>query len=227
VARDAAGGVGGANDRSARSARAAAHDPYATVMSPLARRADVVSQDAVLFSFLFGPLRRQSTPNTDEIKECGETTYENHEHRKHHLLDPPRGLARDRPAVWVMPDARGPGRLFASHWEPDGRQRKSTSSLEIRWMARCCSLSSTPRCLGLTWGRVDRSRGVVRLERTKSGRLREVPLGLNADAVLARRWTNGAMGYCSGRASGTRSAAHRRPRWPRPASRASGSGLDS
>jgi hypothetical protein len=136
VAREAAGGVGGANDRSARSARAAAHDPDATVMSPSPRRADVVSQDAVLFSFLFGPLRRQSTPNTDEIKECGESTYENHEHRKHHLLDPPRGLADDRPAVWVMPDARGPGRLFASHWEPDGRQRKSTSSLEIRWMAR-------------------------------------------------------------------------------------------
>jgi hypothetical protein len=61
--------------------RAAAHDPDATVMSPSARRADVVSQDAVLFSFLFGPLRRQSTTNTDEIKECGESTYENHEHR--------------------------------------------------------------------------------------------------------------------------------------------------
>ena len=58
-------------------------------MSLSARRADVVSQDAVLFSFLFGPLRRQSTPNTDEIKECGKSTYENHEHRKHHRLDPP------------------------------------------------------------------------------------------------------------------------------------------
>jgi len=122
VARDAAGGVGRRYDRSARSARAAAHDPDATVMSPSPRRADVVSQDAVLFSFLFGPLRGQSTPNTDEIKECGESTYENHEHRKHHLLDPPRGLAGDRPAVWVMPDARRPGRLFASHWEPDGRR---------------------------------------------------------------------------------------------------------
>src|SRR4029453_14724875 len=76
-------------DRCGGSARAAAHDPDATVMSPSARRADVVSQDAVLFSFLFGPLRRQSTPNTDEIKECGESTYENHEHRKNNLLDPP------------------------------------------------------------------------------------------------------------------------------------------
>jgi hypothetical protein len=67
------------------------------VMSPSARRTDVVSQDAVLFSFLFGPLRRQSTPNTDEIKECGKSTYENHEHRKHHLLDPPCVLAGNRP----------------------------------------------------------------------------------------------------------------------------------
>jgi len=97
--------------------RAGAHASDATVMSQSPRR-DVVSQDAVLFSFLFGPLRRQSTPNTNEIEECGESTYENHEHRKHHLLDPPRGLAGDRPAVWVMPDARRPGRLFASHWSP-------------------------------------------------------------------------------------------------------------
>jgi integrase len=39
---------------------------------------------------------------------------------------------------------------------------------------------------------------VVRLELTKSGRRREVPLGLNADAVLARRWTDGAKGYVFG-----------------------------
>jgi integrase len=36
---------------------------------------------------------------------------------------------------------------------------------------------------------------VVRLELTKSGRRREVPLGLNADAVLASRWTDGTKGY--------------------------------
>ena len=41
--------------------------------------------------------------------------------------------------------------------------------------------------LGLTWDRVDRARGVIRLELTKSGRRREVPLSSNADAVLARR----------------------------------------
>ena len=44
-------------------------------------RPDVVSQDAVLFSFLFGSLGRQSTPNADEIEECRESTYDNHEHR--------------------------------------------------------------------------------------------------------------------------------------------------
>lgn len=52
--------------------------------------------------------------------------------------------------------------------------------------------------LGLTWDRVDRSRGVIRLELTKSGRRREVPLSSNADAVLARRWTAGAVGYVFG-----------------------------
>jgi integrase len=52
--------------------------------------------------------------------------------------------------------------------------------------------------LGLTWDRVDRARGVIRLELTKSGRRREVPLSSNADAVLARRWTEGAKGYVFG-----------------------------
>jgi integrase len=41
--------------------------------------------------------------------------------------------------------------------------------------------------LGLTWDRVDRSRGVIRLEVTKSGRRREVPFGTKVDEVLARR----------------------------------------
>jgi integrase len=41
--------------------------------------------------------------------------------------------------------------------------------------------------LELTWGRVDRARGVVLLEITKSGRRREVPLNSPADATLARR----------------------------------------
>jgi len=41
--------------------------------------------------------------------------------------------------------------------------------------------------LGLTWEHVDRARGVVLLDITKSGRRREVPLNSRADAVLARR----------------------------------------
>jgi integrase len=45
--------------------------------------------------------------------------------------------------------------------------------------------------LGLTWSRVDRSRGVVLLEVTKSGRRREVPLNGPADAFLVRRGGRG------------------------------------
>jgi integrase len=41
--------------------------------------------------------------------------------------------------------------------------------------------------LGLTWERVDRSRGVIRLEITKSGKRREVPFGRAVDDVFARR----------------------------------------
>lgn len=41
--------------------------------------------------------------------------------------------------------------------------------------------------LELTWDRVDRARGVLLLELTKSGRRRQVPLNEAADAVLARR----------------------------------------
>jgi integrase len=41
--------------------------------------------------------------------------------------------------------------------------------------------------LELTWDRVDRSRGVLLLEVTKSGRRRQVPLNEAADTVLARR----------------------------------------
>ncbi len=41
--------------------------------------------------------------------------------------------------------------------------------------------------LELTWSRVDRARGVVLLEITKSGKRREVPLNGPADAILARR----------------------------------------
>jgi integrase len=40
--------------------------------------------------------------------------------------------------------------------------------------------------LGLTWERVDFARGVLRLEETKSGRRREIPMNQAVDAALAR-----------------------------------------
>lgn len=52
--------------------------------------------------------------------------------------------------------------------------------------------------LALTWERVDRARGVIRIEVSKSGYRRDVPLNANADAVLAGRWTDGARGYVFG-----------------------------
>jgi len=52
--------------------------------------------------------------------------------------------------------------------------------------------------LGLTWERVDRSRGVITLIETKNGRPREIKLSVPADAVLARRWTPGATGLVFG-----------------------------
>jgi len=40
--------------------------------------------------------------------------------------------------------------------------------------------------IGLTWARLDRSRGVVQLEMTKSGRRREVPLNSKAGSGKLR-----------------------------------------
>jgi integrase len=68
--------------------------------------------------------------------------------------------------------------------------------------------------LGLTWDRVDGARGVVLLERTKSGRRREVPLNGPADAILARRTPEKrpVTDSCSTPGAGTPSAGTRRPR---------------
>ncbi len=62
--------------------------------------------------------------------------------------------------------------------------------------------------LGLAWERVDRARGVVLLDVTKSGRRREVPLNGRADAVLARRGSKSA-----GPVFGTRRWDHFRTAW--------------
>jgi integrase len=62
--------------------------------------------------------------------------------------------------------------------------------------------------LALTWERVDRARGVVLLDVTKSGKRREVPLNSRADAVLARRGSKS-----SGLVFGTRHWDHFRSAW--------------
>jgi len=98
--------------------------------------------------------------------------------------------------------------------EPQGRLRWLTRVEATNLLAACrksknkalhdlvefCMFTGVRRgeALALSWDRVDRARGVVRLELTKSGRRREVPLSSNADGVLARRWTPGATGYVFG-----------------------------
>jgi integrase len=99
--------------------------------------------------------------------------------------------------------------------EPQGRLRWLTRDEATTLLAACrksknkalpdlvefCMFTGVRRgeALALTWDRVDGSRGVVRLELTKSGRRREVPLSSNADNVLARRWTSDAWGHVFGK----------------------------
>jgi len=68
---------------------------------------------------------------------------------------------------------------------------------------------------GLTWERVDRARGVVPLDATKSGKRREVPLNSHADAVLARRGSKS-----TGLVFGTRRWDHLRTAWENAVERA-------
>ena len=87
--------------------------------------------------------------------------------------------------------------------EPQGRLRWITSE-EARRLLDACRESRNANlvdlvefslftglrrseALALTWDRVDRARGVILLDITKSGKRREVPLNREADAVLARR----------------------------------------
>jgi integrase len=84
--------------------------------------------------------------------------------------------------------------------EPQGRLRFLTDT-EIVTLLNACQESQNPHLaaivtlalntgmrlgeiMGLTWERVDFSRGVLLLERTKSGRRREVLMTTEADAVL-------------------------------------------
>jgi integrase len=82
--------------------------------------------------------------------------------------------------------------------EPQGRLRWLTEDEASRLLDACAGCPTLQNlvtlCLftglrqaeatELTWDRVDRSRGVVLLEVTKSGRRREVPLNVEADAAL-------------------------------------------
>ena len=102
----------------------------------------------------------------------------------------------------IRTEKEPPGRL---RWlgEDEARRlwaacRKSRNPALADLVEFCLFTGLRQGALGLTWDRVDRSRGVVRLELTTSCRRREVPLGSNADAVLARRWTGGAKGYVFG-----------------------------
>jgi len=87
--------------------------------------------------------------------------------------------------------------------EPQGRLRYLEPDEEARLMA-ACTKSSNPDLTGivtvaletglrkgelrtLTWDRVDLSRGVIRLEITKSGKRREVPMRQVVYDILAQR----------------------------------------
>lgn len=100
--------------------------------------------------------------------------------------------------------------------EPEGRLRFLTEE-EIARLLAACGSSAHPELaavvavalntgmrrgevLGLTWDRVDFARGVLLLERTKSGRRREVPMNDAAYAALSAR-----PGAREGRVFSTRS----------------------
>ncbi len=87
--------------------------------------------------------------------------------------------------------------------EPEGRLRWLESDEEARLLAECAK-SQNPHLLdivivaletgmrqaeimGLTWDRVDLSRGVFRLEQTKGGRRREVPMRQRVYDLLAAK----------------------------------------
>jgi len=101
--------------------------------------------------------------------------------------------------------------------EPQGRLRWLTTEEATRLLAKCREQANPDlvdlvelaiytgmrrgELLGLSWADVDRSRGVILLEVTKSGRRREVPLCRPADAILARRAEAKSEGLVFGTAS--------------------------
>jgi len=87
--------------------------------------------------------------------------------------------------------------------ERQGRLRWATPEEATRLLAACAQSGNTDllhvvtvalytgarqsEILRLTWDRVDRTRGVIQLEVTKSGKRREVPYPSQVEAVFARR----------------------------------------
>lgn len=77
-------------------------------------------------------------------------------------------------------------RALAPFFPPSRPQARSHNRLRPSHLGLFTGLRQS-EALELTWDRVDRSRGVLLLEVTKSGRRRQVPLNEAADAVLAQR----------------------------------------
>ena len=103
--------------------------------------------------------------------------------------------------------------------EPEGRLRFLTED-EIARLLAACPRSKNPHLpamvtvalntgmrlgeiIGLAWERIAFSRGVILLERTKSGRRREVPMNEAVDAALAALPGEKANGRVFRKASGT------------------------
>ncbi len=88
-------------------------------------------------------------------------------------------VTSDNPIHWNDPQA------------PPPRPCREAEATRGRYLAAIVTVALNTgmrkgEILGLTWDRVDFSRGVVLLERTKSGRRREVPMNAATDAALAR-----------------------------------------
>jgi integrase len=106
-----------------------------------------------------------------------------------------RHLLRLAADEWQVIDRAPMVRLLR---EPEGRIRWLEPDEEVRLLAACeepltsivkVALESDMRqgeILGLTWDSVDLTRGVFKLERTKSGRRREVPMRQDVYDILSK-----------------------------------------